>query len=337
MPPLEKISLAAATGGGLFATLWLLRSLQAKLPNQPSQSSSDNPSGIPSGIPSGSEAHSASFVKIVLQRFNSASLVVRGDRRKADTCGLMVYVSFAGFPDLKSAKQNISKAAKTVANLPLVTSTQWGDENNPPRSLLSLIKSNETGLVPSLVIVPQANLVCKAKGGGKQLQYHGQSNKSVSSVLYDQFVSEMASLFSPEDPSLSETDKKKQSTSDTVVDPLIMFRELDEYRGLYIQFDEKGLPTKLADGCELTKSATKKCKKLQGAMAKRFMKAKTQGKAPSFPSARAPAPAPAPAPASVPAPAPAPAKINIISGVFGDLQAITMDAACGPFVHVLEI
>ncbi len=46
------------------------------------------------------------------------------------------------------------------------------------------------------------------------------------------------------------------------IDPDNLFREADEYKGMYSKFDEKtGIPTHLADGTEVSKSAMKKLDK----------------------------------------------------------------------------
>jgi len=57
------------------------------------------------------------------------------------------------------------------------------------------------------------------------------------------------------------------------IDPKDLFQQADEYKGKYSKFDETtGLPTHLADGTELTKSAIKKLKKEQDKHAKQLKK-----------------------------------------------------------------
>ena len=53
--------------------------------------------------------------------------------------------------------------------------------------------------------------------------------------------------------------KEKRMT----IDPVNFFKEADEYKGKYSQFNEKGVPTHEADGTELSKSAVKKLAKVQ--------------------------------------------------------------------------
>ena len=58
------------------------------------------------------------------------------------------------------------------------------------------------------------------------------------------------------------------------IDPKDLFKLGPEYEGKYSKFDDTGLPTHLADGTELTKSAKKKLEKERAKHAKKFAKAK---------------------------------------------------------------
>jgi len=57
------------------------------------------------------------------------------------------------------------------------------------------------------------------------------------------------------------------------IDPKDLFKLGPEYAGKYSKFDDAGIPTHLADGTELTKSAKKKLAKDQAKHAKKFAKA----------------------------------------------------------------
>lgn len=57
------------------------------------------------------------------------------------------------------------------------------------------------------------------------------------------------------------------------IDPKDLFKLAPEYDGKYSKFDDTGLPTHLADGTELTKSAKKKLEKERTKHAKKFAKA----------------------------------------------------------------
>jgi len=56
------------------------------------------------------------------------------------------------------------------------------------------------------------------------------------------------------------------------IDPKDLFQQAEEYKGKYSKFDDNGVPTHLADGTELTKSAMKKLKKEQDKHAKQLKK-----------------------------------------------------------------
>jgi len=58
------------------------------------------------------------------------------------------------------------------------------------------------------------------------------------------------------------------------IDPKDLFKMAPEYEGKYSKFDDTGLPTHLADGTEVTKSAKKKLEKERTKHAKKFAKSK---------------------------------------------------------------
>ena len=104
-------------------------------------------------------------IRLVVQRFRKASLVVEDSKIVTvgkDTpllstdaneySGILVYASFA-----KSAtKEKVMQAAKTIMNLPVLTRGVWGDGSDP----VSVLDTAGTGGV-SVLLVPQANLICK--------------------------------------------------------------------------------------------------------------------------------------------------------------------------------
>ena len=100
-------------------------------------------------------------VKLVFQRFRRASIFIDGKMTGVGSsdpfsCGLLVYVSFA-----KSAtKEKALQAARTIVNLPILTRGAWGDGSSP-LSVLDIASSNKNNLAPSLLLVPQANLISK--------------------------------------------------------------------------------------------------------------------------------------------------------------------------------
>ena len=58
------------------------------------------------------------------------------------------------------------------------------------------------------------------------------------------------------------------------IDPNDLFKLAPEYKDKYSKFDDTGLPTHLANGTELTKSAKKKLEKERAKHAKKFAKNK---------------------------------------------------------------
>mmetsp|Transcript_4359 Transcript_4359/g.8390 ORF Transcript_4359/g.8390 Transcript_4359/m.8390 type:complete len:233 (-) Transcript_4359:282-980(-) len=58
------------------------------------------------------------------------------------------------------------------------------------------------------------------------------------------------------------------------IDPKDLFKVAPEFEGKYSKFDDTGLPTHLADGTEVTKSAKKKLEKERTKHAKKFAKSK---------------------------------------------------------------
>jgi hypothetical protein len=58
------------------------------------------------------------------------------------------------------------------------------------------------------------------------------------------------------------------------IEPKDLFKLAPEYAGKYSKFDDTGLPTHLADGTALTKSAKKKLEKERAKHAKKFAKSK---------------------------------------------------------------
>jgi glutaminyl-tRNA synthetase len=60
------------------------------------------------------------------------------------------------------------------------------------------------------------------------------------------------------------------------IEPKDLFKLAPEYEGKYSKFDDTGLPTHLADGTEVTKSARKKLEKERTKHAKKFAKNKTK-------------------------------------------------------------
>ena len=66
--------------------------------------------------------------------------------------------------------------------------------------------------------------------------------------------------------------RKYTLIQEIVIDPQDLFKLAPEYKDKFSKFDDTGLPTHMADGTELTKSAKKKLEKDRAKHAKKFAK-----------------------------------------------------------------
>ena len=98
----------------------------------------------------------------VIQRFRKASLLVDETHTVTvggeDTCsssvGLLAYASFG-----KGCTRNaVLQLARTILNLPVLTSGLWGD-GSEPASVLDIATQKSGGV--AVMLVPQANLISK--------------------------------------------------------------------------------------------------------------------------------------------------------------------------------
>jgi len=58
--------------------------------------------------------HPPHCIRLIVQRFNTASLAISKETSSSPSIGLMVYVSFTGFESFDASKKAVTKAAKTV-------------------------------------------------------------------------------------------------------------------------------------------------------------------------------------------------------------------------------
>ena len=318
----------------------------------------------PQAASSASSDHGA--VKLVIQRFRSASLLLSPDETahinqsgdKSQTCGMLVYVSFS-----KAAETNrtaIFAAARTILNLPVLTRGVWGDGSGTV-SVLDLATeldrdaaaSSKGGCGVPIVLVPQANLVSRVKNNGKSIQYHGQVAKSLGKELFDAFVRSVQ-LISYEQQCLSRGEEVSASlrmaladvggsTSDgnsskgvgaPTFDPSVCPQDMFRDAAIYESWDGDGIPTAKVGGEKLTKSATKKMKKQHQAQKKRYEKyLAADGADKVAPTVKS--------------------KdsldeedvvkkldagfVNLVNGTFGILQNLSFESDMGPFCHLLNI
>ena len=303
--------------------------------------SSDNHSvKSPSKAPPVTEEATESL-RLVVQRFRQASFLVDGQvvsvgdtcamvkpvhmnntKAESSTCGLLVYISFAKSATTEKALQ----AAKTLLNLPLLTQGSWGD-GSKPASLLDMAASQSK---PYLLLVPQANLICKVKNQGKSIQYHGQIAKDVGNQLYDEFVNYIRALVlehqyetrqEPVPTWITAILVGAKKSIDACVPPQQMFRD----KTVYSAWDADGIPTKNVNGEELTRSAFKKMKKLYESHKKRHEKYLKIATTTSKPLAK-----------TTDWSLLDPEFCTVVAGTFGARQGLEISSDMGPFCHVIS-
>ncbi|KAL7525519.1 hypothetical protein ACHAWF_001397 [Thalassiosira exigua] len=186
-------------------------------------------------------------VSVVVQRFRECRLLILEESYVAvgggdESCGLLVYVSFASSTTVSQVQQ----AAQTLLNLPVLTTGLWGDGETSTKSLLSLARK-------------KANLISKVKQGGKSIQYHGQIDKGKGHELYDCFCDCLRSKIleaqclsnSVELPEWykarqsfweKQNNNKKQSIAPSLPPDQLFY---DEEK--YSEWDERGFPLKNAE------------------------------------------------------------------------------------------
>jgi hypothetical protein len=101
-----------------------------------------------------------SSIRSVIQRFRKASLVL--DETHTVTvggastfAGILVYTSFG---TSCCTREKVLQLARTLLNLPVLTTGLWGDGSEPV-SVLDMATRNHGGV--AIMLVPQANLISK--------------------------------------------------------------------------------------------------------------------------------------------------------------------------------
>jgi len=209
----------------------------------------------------------------------------------SSSLGLLVYISFSSM----CANDKVKQAAKTVLNMPIGTLGAWGDgsstksmlqlltDNNKIPPALTTLPSSSSPL--SIMLVPQANLICKVKKNGKSIQYHNQIDKTKGEEFFNLFVNNVRQvLFDTQillqNGSAGKMQHKKNSnnnssTPNPAIIPKDLFRQEQEDNNNtkeYATFDDKGIPLTLTNGDKITKSGRKKLQKIYDAHVKRHTK-----------------------------------------------------------------
>jgi hypothetical protein len=313
-------------------------------------------------------------VRLVFQRFRQASLLINeeqvvtvGDSVGVSTeetlllgsassltessppssTGILVYVSFSQ----TATPTKVQQAAKTVLNLPIATLGSWGDGAGTS-SLMKLAataaaaaqqkEETQPHSTISLLIVPQANLICKIKSAGKSIQYHEQCDKTMGQDLYRQFVDCITELLVEHQQvcrglASSLKPRPKSTTPDPSIPPNQLFRD----ETVYATWDEEtGFPltTVVLGGGDngeepalLTKSAVKKLKKILESHTKRHIKY-LEKPPPPAPPPTTPKQQEEPSTISLD-----PTFLHLVAGTFGKRQGLQLVSDMGPFCHVVEI
>lgn len=315
-------------------------------------------------------------IRIIVQRYSYASIVIddnqlvqvgqRNHNINAPSLlllpnnkpiGLLVFISFSNV----ATEAMIEKAAKTVLNLPIMSETGvWGDGTATDSMLDILLNKTKavrgnkdkeketihTGM--SMIIVPQANLICKIKQNGKSIQYHDQCPKEKGLLYYQKFCDTMETLLIEHEhyclvgKRISNRNNKKAVTLDT--DPTIPPNELftrnnknSDGELLYATFDKLGIPLTLNDGGKVSKNAQKKFLKQYNAQQKRYDKylLETKDAATTVTSSNTTKAAVNKQTKSFDQLSPT--FLQLIRGSFGKRQALEFQSDMGPFSHVVEI
>lgn len=318
--------------------------------------------------PSSSSASEHGAVKLVIQRFRTASLLLGPNDTvqldAGDMCGMLVYVSFS--KTAETNKSAVFSAAKTVLNLSVLTRGVWGDGSGTASVLdlaTDLDQSNKGSTkegVP-IVLVPQANLVSKVKNCGKSIQYHGQVAKALGEILFDTFVrsvelialeqqylsrkQEVSSMLKNAivdvggTPSDSSSNKGSSGGSNQgAVDPSMPPQQMFRDASLYESWDDAGFPLTKVGGEPLTKSATKKMKKQYTAQQKRHDKFLASGGGSKTSSGNVNKAPPADMTTEEDIALKLdPRYVRVVAGTFGNLQALSFNSDMGPFCHLVNV
>merc|ERR1712194_88579 len=96
------------------------------------------------------------------------------------------------------------------------------------------------------------------------------------SLKEDKGVKKVSEAEAEQKQKRAEQQRSAQATRDVMmtIEPKDLFKLAPEYDGKYSNFNDTGIPTHLADGTELTKSAKKKLAKEMAKHAKKFAKYK---------------------------------------------------------------
>jgi len=260
--------------------------------------------------------------------------------------GIIIYISFSKHAD----ETILYNAAKIVLNLPLLTEGVWGD-GSETLSVLQIAarlvsKTEKKGI--TIMVIPQANLICKVKNMGKSIQYHNQISKEEGKRLYNQFlhclelvslehqiitlsVGKSRNVLLPY-PLLNEINKAtgKSTQESKKLDASVPPKEMFLNHSLYSSWDDTGFPLTNVDGTPIQgKSTVKKLKKLYQTQQKRHSKFLSPSQTKDIVTTSGNAQEEMPVLSTN--------FIRIISGSFGKRQGLEFSSDMGPFCHILNL
>lgn len=304
-------------------------------------------------------------VRLVLQRADSCKFLLEADT-DAETwvqtgAALLVYVSFTKEMELAARHEQqrlMEQAAKAVLHFPIMTHGQWGDGTKTLGAAALAIEERATPGAISLVVVPQASLCCKIKPDGRGASYRSLADKEVGAALYASFVQVLTSMGavalqaagaggggggsekSGGDGKAAQAAQyeleaaKKRAAA--LIPPDQLFRT-GEHAGAYSAYDARGVPTADAAGEPLAKNALKKLEKTFATHCKNHDKEVAKGGVPAVPAPEASAAGPAAVADAAVAKLAEDAPLKVVAGSYGRRQGLSIEAACGPFSHMVDL
>lgn len=309
-------------------------------------------------------------VRLVLQRATSSRILLNADSSAeawVETgVAIVAYVSFTAEME-RCAKpeqaRRIEQAVRAMLHFPLMTHGQWGDGQKTLSALALCVAACQHGGrqpgVVSFVLVPQASLNCKIRPDGRGASYRALADKEAGAALYASFVRALQAACTAalsaaglgvapnhaEQATAHEEELQRKRLA-ALVPPDELFRT-GEHTGQWSAWDARGVPTADAAGAPLAKNALKKLEKVYAAHCKGHEKelarvvvapaAAREGVASGAARNGAAAAAETAAQPSTEQHVGETAPLRVIAGTYGCRQGLSMDATCGPFVHMIDL
>eukprot|EP00941_MAST-03F_sp_MAST-3F-sp1_P004799 g4799.t1 len=202
---------------------------------------------------------------IVINRCDTASLLLdNNDEWGSISRGMILFLSFTK----ECAFDSIPETVKSILRIPLSPESptgQWGD-GGKLLSISDFCKLGNDVKIPDILIVPQAGLTSKFTRK-KGLQYHKQMSQSKAKLYYDFLCLEIRKQVMMEASSnLNVKGKKvKNKPLSPEVPPFLFFETDPVFKGQFSSFQDDGMPTRMANGEELSKNKSKKIAKVLNA------------------------------------------------------------------------